>query len=115
MDCRFRVLLVLTAAAWHFLRGWTGGNRAGVPYLTVVPTSAAISDITSSKPENRLHQRLRQEAATVPSSEEEWGAPMSFKKLHYIDSAVRETVHLTLCFRMQPTGKSCIHLGLPCP
>lgn len=37
-------------------------------------------------------------AATVLSSEKERAVPLSFKKLHYIDSAVRETLRLTLVF-----------------
>ncbi|GFG03407.1 lanosterol 14-alpha demethylase [Aspergillus udagawae] len=67
-----------------------------LPFLTTVPsTCAAILDIASSPPEMGLHQQLRQEAANNLSSEKEWAAPTSFKKLRYTDSAIRETLRLT--------------------
>jgi cytochrome P450 len=64
--------------------------------MTTVPSSsAAILDIASAPPEIGLYQQLRQEARKVLTSEEEWVEPSSFNKLHYTDSAIRETLRLT--------------------
>ncbi|KAF4240540.1 hypothetical protein CNMCM8980_000199 [Aspergillus fumigatiaffinis] len=66
------------------------------PFMTTVPSSsAAILDIASAPPEIGLYQQLRQEARKVLTSEEEWVEPSSFNKLHYTDSAIRETLRLT--------------------
>jgi cytochrome P450 len=63
--------------------------------MTTVPSSsAAILDIASSPPEIGLYRQLRQEATKVLTSEKEWVEPSSFNKLHFTDSAIRETLRL---------------------
>ncbi|GFF37084.1 lanosterol 14-alpha demethylase [Aspergillus udagawae] len=67
-----------------------------IPFMSTISTSsAAILDIASFPPEKELYQQLRQEAAKVLGSEEEWTDPISFKRLHYTDSAIRESLRLT--------------------
>ncbi|KAL5363166.1 cytochrome P450 [Aspergillus floccosus] len=67
-----------------------------IPFMSTISTSsAAILDIASFPPENELYQQLRQEAAKVLGSEKEWTDPIAFKRLHYIDSAIRESLRLT--------------------